>query len=192
MPEPKGYKVMPSSRRAITNFAWRVRSELNVALSKRIDVIQIIESVLPVLFKNVGFWGIEVVPDSEMGSVYAETKIEADSIYIRVAVSVYERASNGAARDLFTLAHEIGHFLLHRSVAFERNSNDGKHSYYEDSEWQANVFAGEFLAPSCALNGLSVEEIASHYGISSTAARIQNEQFLKNTKGNRASTRSPF
>lgn len=60
------------------------------------------------------------------------------------------------ARKVFTLAHELGHLIMH-------NHNDFFISKDRDIEKEANVFASEFLAPKNALRGefsyLSLEKL---------------------------------
>lgn len=50
------------------------------------------------------------------------------------------------ARKIFTLAHELGHLIMH-------NHNDFFISKERDIEKEANVFASEFIAPKNALRG---------------------------------------
>ena len=93
---------------------------------------------------------------------------------MKIREDVYERATMGVPRDIFTIAHEIGHALLHddiEEIALARNDENIK--AYENPEWQANTFAGELIAPSDTVKGLSVEEIASIYNCSLQVAEIQ-------------------
>lgn len=71
----------------------------------------------------------------------------------------------GTNRELFVLAHEFGHFILHDKVriqqellnSFEdsqRNFATGKHdlvNYHNWIEWQANWFAASFVVPDTTL-----------------------------------------
>ena len=50
------------------------------------------------------------------------------------------------ARKVFTLAHELGHLIMH-------NSNTTFLTPDRDIEKEANIFASEFLAPTTALRG---------------------------------------
>lgn len=73
-------------------------------------------------------------------------------------------ASHSMTRQRFTIAHEIGHFLLHaasefhvdqRFIAFRRDSKSA-----EGSDWmevEANVFAAELLMPHAFLRADLVE-----------------------------------
>ena len=53
---------------------------------------------------------------------------------------------------------------------------------YEDSEWQANQFAAEFLMPYHTIKNLnltSVEQIMSHFNVSEAAAYRRFNQLKK-------------
>ena len=90
---------------------------------------------------------------------------------------VYDRAVDGNARDRFTLCHELGHFLLHtpERVSFAR----GEVPTYMDPEWQANVFAGELMAPYELVKNMSACEIAEKCGMSLAAAQVQYNNYHK-------------
>lgn len=85
-------------------------------------------------------------------------------------------------RQKFTMAHELGHYFLHRhkskayddSYAFTRA--DAKS---DPDEWQANQFAAEFLMPTnefrdrVAKGYNSFDQLASYFGVSTMAVRIR-------------------
>ena len=88
------------------------------------------------------------------------------------------------------LAHELGHLFLHTSerLGFARHhpSSQGNHSFFEDSEWQADRFAAELLTPAHELRktGLSASQIVAAYGVSRKSADIRirslkDEGYLK-------------
>ena len=58
-------------------------------------------------------------------------------------------------------------------------AKDGSHEYYEDSEWQANNFAGELLAPIYLLDGMGIIQISEDFGVSHTTANIQRDHAAK-------------
>ena len=93
---------------------------------------------------------------------------------MKIRQDVYERAIQGVPRDIFTIAHEIGHAILHddiEEIALARNDEEIKP--FENPEWQANTFAGELIAPSDSVIGLKIEEIANIYNCSLQVAEIQ-------------------
>ena len=109
-----------------------------------------------------------------MGAKHGET-IPSEN-RIRIREDVYERACYGHGRDRLTMAHELGHLLLHRVETITFAREDGDIPPYKDPEWQANAFAGELLAPYEYIKDMSIIDIASHYGITEKAASIQRRR----------------
>lgn len=58
-----------------------------------------------------------------MHGEYAVTTRADEDIVIRVRSDVYERACENHGRDRFALAHELGHYSLHRHF-LDGNSED--------------------------------------------------------------------
>lgn len=89
---------------------------------------------------------------------------------IRFAENIMPK-SNG--RDRFTIAHEVGHYFMHdeRSIVFGKSN--GPMPLYRDSEWQADVFAGELLAPSYLIKGMRIDEIHKGCAVSMACAEVQ-------------------
>lgn len=108
-----------------------------------------------------------------MGNKHGETYPSKHLICIRE--DVYYRAAQGKGRDRLTVAHEVGHLLLHDddSIAYCRMESLEKLRRFEDPEWQANVFGGEILAPSYLINGMSSLEVQCKCGASESAANCQ-------------------
>jgi Zn-dependent peptidase ImmA (M78 family) len=63
---------------------------------------------------------------------------------IALREDVYVGAWIGNRRDRFTVCHEFGHFLMHRTLTMAR-ARDDAHKIFCDSEWQADTFAGTLL-----------------------------------------------
>lgn len=96
-----------------------------------------------------------------------------DQKVMLIANSVYEGAVDGVGKDRMTIAHEIGHLLLHQAVSFAKQYENDPIKTYENSEWQADVFAGELLAPIRLIGGKGLLEIAEDFGVSPSAANAQ-------------------
>ena len=84
-----------------------------------------------------------------------------------------------ATRNLFTIAHEIGHFVLHSNT---QNRFDQYHKYTPTElvkEREANDFAGELLMPKYKFvemfNELKgeIKKIADYFGVSRQAAEYR-------------------
>lgn len=160
-------KADPLSRKKIRKLSNVIKNILSLDLKSKIDIIRVFED-LSILFN----FQYEIVQDSEMKTNYGETDLSNN--LIRIRESVYIGASNGNPRDRFTIAHELGHFCLHKdSIKFCRNEEAIK--AYEDPEWQANTFAGEFLVDTENIKELSIDEIMKTYNVSRIVAEIQKK-----------------
>lgn len=115
--------------------------------------------------------------DDESGSVIASS-FDDWTIYVSRHTSL--------TRDRFTIAHEIGHLLLHLGPIKKANPDaimratrwvDMDDPEQKRAEWEANWFAAGFLMPhaefasSYAAGGTALA--ASQFGVSSKAAEIR-------------------
>jgi Zn-dependent peptidase ImmA (M78 family) len=84
-----------------------------------------------------------------------------------------------AVRNLFTIAHEIGHFVLHEGC---QNRFDEYHNYTPEElkrEKEANDFAGELLMPQYKFKEVFDEvrgdfkKIADRFGVSHRATEVR-------------------
>ena len=142
--------------------------------------------------------GIEVrlerVDDDLSGFLFRDTKANKAIIGVN--------AAHHNNRQRFTIAHEIGHYLLHAgepvhvdgaNVAFRVNLRDGDSSSgQDDAEREANLFAAELLMPAQflerelqvndidLLNDDQVATLAARYGVSAQALtfRLANLGFV--------------
>ena len=109
-----------------------------------------------------------------MGNNLGLTDIKKKTITIRE--DVYENAYNGNGRDLFTIAHEVGHVLLHSEQNIQQLARTNKETIkpYENPEWQADTFAAELLMPASMITeDDTVFTVARRFGVSYSAARIR-------------------
>lgn len=122
---------------------------------------------------------LEILEDNDprLRGKYASTNPDEFKIYLRN--SVYDSAHDGDERSRFTVAHEIGHLIMHRDQQNFARNNSNNHKIYEDSEWQADTFASFFLIDSTFINNqMNTDDISSLCGVSRTAAEV----WLKNTR----------
>ena len=167
------YKSQPLKRCDIAQYALKIRNLLGYGPNDCVDVIKFLEIVLKIYFPNFPY--IYFPKPQVSDNIHAYTN--NDCIYIRE--DVYMRACDGYPRDRYTIAHEIGHFLLHCKGGITLTRCGGeKIPVYSDPEWQADVFAGELLCPSKFLANLSIEEIQKIYKVSSAAANTQKKHYL--------------
>lgn len=88
-------------------------------------------------------------------------------------------------RQRFTIAHEIGHYLLHSEELLHYDTGKLEEIYFradsvaDYNETEANRFAAELLMPAelvrrCVEDGIrSVEELASRFDVSPAAMRYR-------------------
>jgi len=92
------------------------------------------------VFRSNGYAGNWQIPK--------EDSILGFSIYDSRCPLIFVKKQNAEVRQTFTLAHELGHLLLHKSSFIDEEtdmySNDRK-------ERDANAFAGKFLVPDSFL-----------------------------------------
>ena len=166
----KCYKANPISRADIRRFVYSLKKKVGLEKVFYFPILPFTENVLPILIPDFQF---QVVSVFEMGGKHGETFPSKN--VIRIREDVYDRAAAGEGRDRLTVAHEVGHLLLHDNdmIALCRLDPAEKLKPYEDPEWQADAFAGELLASSYLIKGLSEFEIQTKCGVSSAAARCQ-------------------
>lgn len=159
-----GVKVPARKKNDICGLANVLRSHLQLSCA-----YVKIESVYEVLADILDF-DFEIVSKSELGNDHGRTHPDKNLIQIRE--DVYDAACKGSGRDRFTMAHELGHFFLHRNVQFSRTTVS--HEIYEDSEWQADVFASALLIDEKHLHKCrSVQEVSDTFGVTHAAARCR-------------------
>lgn len=161
--------VAPRSRKEIERIANNLRSLLDCT-SLYFPILHLIELLsVPDEDGNVEL-NCEIVPDIEMPGEYATYSPVQNTIRIRE--SVYLGASRNNGRDRFTLAHELGHFILHRSQEYKFARVDHHVPTYQDPEWQANTFASMLLMPRHLIRGMDLTEVAEKCATSRQAAEI--------------------
>ena len=160
------FKAQPLSRKFIRNLAKQVRLLCDIKDNQEFPVIKFMEFLL-----SKFDYTYHICQKEELQSEYAKT-IPAKKIMM-IREDVYERAVSGVPRDIFTIAHEIGHAVLHDIDTIALARNDEKIKAYENPEWQANTFAAELIAPSDIVKNLSIDEIVNIYNCSYQVAEIQ-------------------
>lgn len=88
--------------------------------------------------------------------------------------------ADSAKRQRFTIAHELGHYMLGHGHAFRDPSSNFSMSYYDPREVDANQFAAEVLMPEMAVNVLvkqrkimDVNELARIFDVSVDAMKYR-------------------
>ena len=170
------FRARPISRKDIRNYVYKLKKLFGLENQRYFPILPFAENVLPHLFSDYQF---EVVPAQEMGNKHGETFPSYK--LIRIREDVYEGAARENGRDRFTVAHEVGHLLLHceNDISLCRLDPSSRLKTYEDPEWQANAFGGELLASSWLISGMSAAQVSQECAVSFSAAEIQLRTLLK-------------
>ena len=164
------YKSEPLSRKSISSMTMYLRRFLKLENRLYFPIMGLLESLQEI---SKPFY-LSVVPDKDLPK-NLEAYTDVLKHVITIKQSVYDGACNGNGRARFTIAHEIGHYMLAQvfGVRFQRNLPKSPMRRCENPEWQADAFAGELLVPADLLRGMSADEIRRECGVSSEAARVQ-------------------
>lgn len=138
------YEVSPMSRFKLMELATGLRTALRIE-QPYFPILQVVELVLPRIegFEEVC---LTIGEMEEMGDDHGLTF--PDNREIRLRRDVYDGVYNRKGRDRFTLAHELGHLLLHSNPGYARTLRESSSvKPYKSSEWQANTFAASLLMP---------------------------------------------
>lgn len=163
------YEVPPRSRDKIIEAALALRQALRIT-NPMFPILTVVEVLLPQHDPDFSF---EVKEYAELGEQHGLTRPELKEMWIRE--DVYKGARSGIGRDRFTIAHELGHYLLHNEPGLARTMKPkGSLPSYRCSEWQANSFAGALLIPTDVIQALrDPGAIAETCGVSFDAAVVQ-------------------
>src|SRR5690348_7693498 len=142
------YRADPLKNSQVRYYAKKVRVFFGVADQSRVDVLD--------CAKRPSIWTVrgerplkfEIRSDPEMGDDDGRTIFDNGSITIAVKRSVYHAAYLGDGRARNTIAHELGHAVLHDGPQMSRraegNATPGWLRPFESAEHQAKVFAPAF------------------------------------------------
>lgn len=88
---------------------------------------------------------------------------------------IFVEATDYITRQVFSIAHEIGHFILHNDGTSHTSKRDTSSSLgLDEKEIEANTFAANLLMPQdevlrLAGNKYTLDSMASYFGVSSLA-----------------------
>jgi hypothetical protein len=172
------YLVKGRSYRDIRSIAAQTLRSFNLKKSERVDIIKCLKSG-----SVMTLWGqrtliYDIVPDWNMGCDDALTVYGRPAITIRARKTVNQKALFGEGMARTTLAHELGHAVMHPGAPKARrhigNVTPKFIPKYESAEHQADVFASEFLVPEGDLSKYqSPQDIAVFFGVSVQAAEYR-------------------
>ena len=167
-----GYRVNAQSIKTIranSDIVRRIHNKF-VDDGTYFNIVEFIELILPIIDDD---FVLEISTKEELKNNHGEAY--PDDHLIKIREDVYFRAIEGSGRDRFTMAHELGHYLMHskNQIKLARNGSDTI-QYYEDSEWQANTFAAELLMPINKISPAdSIKDISERFGVTYKAAEVR-------------------
>jgi hypothetical protein len=168
------YIVPPRSTKKIEEITLAWRDALGVPNDWAPDIVDLLENRLSQFFPS---FALVVRPDHEMGDAEAFTEFSPPQIVVRE--SVYTAAARRDGRSRMTLAHELGHLVMHAGIQINPRMTNGNqpaptHKIYETAEWQARKFASLFLMPTHVVRQfLNAEEMTTYCLVSQQAALIR-------------------
>lgn len=169
-----GNKVDPLQPEQIREIAESIRAFM-LSLSPRhsedgyVNIVDFIEEL-----HNRELIELEVCESSDLPHDYANATPSQKKVSVRQ--EVYHQAARGEARARFTMAHELGHLVLHANVIpkYAQSQAPSSHHYTEDVEWQANEFAAWLLvSPQDPSKLKTPKSIADNFGVSLEMAGYQ-------------------
>lgn len=174
--EAKGFKVKGRSRPSIREDAHTVVDVIRRQMSLSTPLLPI-ERVVEWM-DSQGCFDLDLPEGGLADGKAAELQRNpGGTLTLVVNEKVYEGACMGDNFGRFTLAHELGHYFLHsrQTISLPRASLTPSHRPFEDTEWQANTFAGELLVDSRLVPKLcsSVRDVEVVFGVSRVTAEIQ-------------------
>jgi Zn-dependent peptidase ImmA (M78 family) len=173
------FRVAPRSAKDIEALTLAWRDALGVPDEWAPNIIRLLEIELPKLPK-LGQFALITRSDLEMGDAEAYTQFNPPHIVVRN--SVYRLARKADGRSRMTLAHELGHLVMHPGAAKLRSdfppSSTDKPKPFESAEWQANKFASLFLMPLHIVREFtSAIQLSENCQVSLQAAQIRFSEF---------------
>jgi hypothetical protein len=176
------FEVDPLRDLEVREHAKTLRRSLGWANAERVD---------PLLLETAGeIWtvrgkkpfALEFASDAEMPGDSGLTVYDRSKIVVKIPRRVRHRAFMGDGYARYTVAHELGHAVLHVDKLMEGAALPRRHGgnvsvpwipKFKSAEHQAMVFAGAFLINDDTARALSsADEVSVQAGVSLTAARI--------------------
>lgn len=126
---------------------------------------------------------------------------EENRIELLLSREWYDKLGDGHPRASFTVAHELGHAVLHTVTLIELGNLNlrsqaalhrglKEHPTYMDTEWQANSFAAAFLMPLAGIKALGrpletlqASTLVNDFGVSMKAATLRLDVIRRGSLG---------
>lgn len=149
----------------VRNASWQCLIDCNIS-SLPVPISQICEAYGG---KTVNDSDVHILQSGQSGRIIVDEN----------EFSVVVNDNESVQRIRFTIAHELGHYLLGHLGSDIADLNRGYSGIKPIQETEADMFAARLLAPACVLWGISAqtaEQIAAVCNISREAAQIRAER----------------
>lgn len=193
----------PHSYKSIEDVAADVREVFGLSPVEPADMSEIFEFSIDDYLVGSSGKQVPMIHGVEELTTEALTQWNPEEGRIELLLSNdwYNALCDGHPRASFTVAHELGHAVLHTSTLIELGNLNlrsqaalhrglKEHKTYLDTEWQANSFAAAFLMPIAGIRKLrrSIESITSisisnQFGVSLEAASIRLDVIRRGSLG---------
>ena len=140
--------------------------------------------------------GVKVFATSDLEDYESGAIVRENDKYV-----IYVNETHTPERQRFTIAHELGHYFLHREklqkedhgivdtikIASGLPQLSRRDGVTTKQETQANAFAAELLMPEEIFKKIyketnTIEEVAAHFRVSSEAAAVRAHTIFRNKK----------
>lgn len=173
------YRVPKRSDDEIRDDAQRTKLAYGTADRRPVNVIRCLQSGWIPTRHGRKELVYHLVNDDEMGGKDGRTEFTQDAVIVSIKRSVHQEALWGDGRSRMSLAHELGHGVMHYGTPVFRGTGAAgtttlsRGNAAGSAEHQAKVFASAFLIDDKVAATLgSAEEISLEFLVSVEAARI--------------------
>jgi Zn-dependent peptidase ImmA (M78 family) len=178
------YRVESRSNAEVRKLAKQALKYWNASNRSPVDIFACLRSGSIWTVRGVKQLDFLIRPDHRMGLDDAFTAYDGQIVTIVAKESVASQAQFGSGRPRNTLAHELGHGVMHEGPNMSRralgNVTPGWLRSFESAEHQAKIFAVAFLVNDELGKSLRTpEDLSSECGISLEAARIYFEELAE-------------
>lgn len=162
------YIVPPLGWDKIGRIADRLREDLARSDEPNFPIMTVVEKVLD---QQLELFRLEIGSRADMA--WDEGRADPSGEYIELREDVYLEGWAGNGRARFTVAHELGHWMLHTGMGQLKRMVQGQRvQAYRRAEPQANQFAAELLMPRRFFAASDTTAIVKdRHGVSSMAAQ---------------------
>lgn len=146
-----------------------------VADEQAFPIIEVLEYAVPMLMPDF-YFGV-----ADAATLNGAEAFKTSDNKILVREDVYEDALMDQGRARFTLAHELGHLILHPVTILQRKATPPgmRLKTFHNPEWQADAFASAILMPRHIVQDMPIEEIVQLFKVSRSAATVRKDKIMK-------------